>query len=195
MPHRMPPTTTTIRGPNLSTHQPSMGTSQVSVTTKIVNATWMAVQSPVVLGIHGTDEQRPAVLQVGDHRHADDANDQLKPTAAGWTNYRSCLVSEHFNSLVLYRLCALSCHLLPNCRKSGLDLGGSGSAGTHDRGQDWYTVFRTTDTKYLLAVQCKEIDRQKRSNRFALRKTYLRFGKSDGNKGSGLEPIPSISAH
>src|SRR5262245_16697381 len=35
----MPPIMTTIRGPNLSTNQPSTGTSQVSVATKIVNAT------------------------------------------------------------------------------------------------------------------------------------------------------------
>ena len=40
--HRKPPTTTTIRGPYLSTNQPSIGTSQVSVTTKMVNATWIA---------------------------------------------------------------------------------------------------------------------------------------------------------
>src|ERR1700690_3236892 len=35
----MPPKVTTIRGPNLSTNQPSIGTSHVSVATKIVNAT------------------------------------------------------------------------------------------------------------------------------------------------------------
>src|SRR6185295_16770508 len=38
----MPPIITTMRGPNLSTNQPSTGTSQVSVATKIVNATWIA---------------------------------------------------------------------------------------------------------------------------------------------------------
>src|SRR5579872_2455873 len=41
-PARMPPTRTTGRGPNLSIAQPSIGTSQVSQSTKIENATWMA---------------------------------------------------------------------------------------------------------------------------------------------------------
>ena len=35
---------------------------------------------PVVFVFDRTDEQRPAVLQVGDHHHADDAEDQLPPT-------------------------------------------------------------------------------------------------------------------
>ena len=39
--HKMPPMNTTIRGPNLSTNQPSTGTSQVSNSTKMVKATWM----------------------------------------------------------------------------------------------------------------------------------------------------------
>jgi hypothetical protein len=34
---------------------------------------------PTVLGADRPDEQRPAVLQVGDHHHADDADDQLRP--------------------------------------------------------------------------------------------------------------------
>src|SRR5215212_1218004 len=34
-----------MRGPYLSTNQPSIGTSQVSVTTKIVKATWIAARS------------------------------------------------------------------------------------------------------------------------------------------------------
>src|SRR6516162_3020093 len=42
MPTRMPPTNTTIFGPKRSTSQPSTGTSQVSVSTKIVKATWIA---------------------------------------------------------------------------------------------------------------------------------------------------------
>src|SRR5665213_3887343 len=41
-PARMPPTSTTGRGPNLSISQPSTGTSHVSQSTKIVNATWIA---------------------------------------------------------------------------------------------------------------------------------------------------------
>ncbi len=41
----MPPNSTTMRGPYLSTNQPSTGTSQVSVTMKIENATWIAARS------------------------------------------------------------------------------------------------------------------------------------------------------
>src|SRR5438477_10328630 len=39
-----PPNITTMRGPNRSTNQPSIGTSHVSVATKIVNAIWMLVR-------------------------------------------------------------------------------------------------------------------------------------------------------
>ena len=35
---------TTIFGPNRSTNQPSTGTSQVSVSTKMLNATWIAAR-------------------------------------------------------------------------------------------------------------------------------------------------------
>ena len=45
MAHRRPPKSATTRGPYLSTNQPSTGTSHVSVTMKIVNATWMAARS------------------------------------------------------------------------------------------------------------------------------------------------------
>src|ERR1700678_3993113 len=41
-PARMPPTSTTGRGPNLSISQPSTGTSHVSQSTKIENATCIA---------------------------------------------------------------------------------------------------------------------------------------------------------
>src|SRR6266699_7332620 len=44
MPTRMPPTRTTIFGPKRSTSQPSTGTSHVSVSTKIVKATWIAAR-------------------------------------------------------------------------------------------------------------------------------------------------------
>src|SRR5215831_15135502 len=43
-PTRMPPTKTTIFGPKRSTSQPSIGTSQVSVNTKIVKAIWIAAR-------------------------------------------------------------------------------------------------------------------------------------------------------
>ena len=38
----MPPAMTTTRGPYLSTNQPSMGMSHVSVRTKRLKATWIA---------------------------------------------------------------------------------------------------------------------------------------------------------
>src|SRR5438445_8261058 len=44
MPTRMPPIMTTIFGPKRSTNQPSTGTSQVSVNTKMLNATWIAAR-------------------------------------------------------------------------------------------------------------------------------------------------------
>ena len=44
MPTRMPPISTTIFGPKRSTNQPSIGTSQVSVITKMLNATWIAAR-------------------------------------------------------------------------------------------------------------------------------------------------------
>src|SRR5438105_3363891 len=44
MPTRMPPNSTTGLGPKRSTSQPSIGTSQVSVMTKMLKATWMAAR-------------------------------------------------------------------------------------------------------------------------------------------------------
>src|SRR5207253_4045449 len=44
MPTRIPPTNTTIFRPKRSTSQPSTGTSHVSVSTKIVKATWIAAR-------------------------------------------------------------------------------------------------------------------------------------------------------
>ena len=38
--------------------------------------------APVEFRVDGIDEQRPAVLQVRDARHADDADDQLHPGIA-----------------------------------------------------------------------------------------------------------------
>src|SRR5580765_5360593 len=40
-PTRIPPATAIGAGPSLSTRYPSMGTSQVSASTKMVNATWI----------------------------------------------------------------------------------------------------------------------------------------------------------
>src|ERR1051325_2908889 len=55
-----PPTSTTMRGPNLSTNQPSTGTSHVSVTTKIVNATWMPARlQPYFWAIGSTNSVQP----------------------------------------------------------------------------------------------------------------------------------------
>ena len=49
--------------------------------------------APVVFLIDRIDEQRPAVLQVGDHHHADDAEDQLTP-ARRFRRHRWTLAAE-----------------------------------------------------------------------------------------------------
>src|SRR5436309_1037868 len=60
MPTSTPPTTTTILGPKRSTNQPSTGTSQVSVNTKMVKATWMAARSqPYFCPIGPTNSVQP----------------------------------------------------------------------------------------------------------------------------------------
>jgi hypothetical protein len=47
--------------------------------TKIEKATWIARARPAVAVMDRLHEQRPAVLQVGDHHHAGDAHPQLQP--------------------------------------------------------------------------------------------------------------------
>ena len=50
----------TIRGPNLSTNQPSIGTSQVSKSTNSVNAIWIAPRSqPNFFWMSGTKNVQP----------------------------------------------------------------------------------------------------------------------------------------
>ena len=71
-----------MRGPYLSTNQPSMGTSQVSVRMKMEKATWMAGAFPAVALLHGVDEEGPPVLQVSDHAHADHPEQELEPPVA-----------------------------------------------------------------------------------------------------------------
>ena len=57
--------------------------------------------APVVLLIDRVDEQRPSILQVGDHHHADDAEDQLRARASCPTpsaheyRYRRCSHASH----------------------------------------------------------------------------------------------------
>src|SRR5437588_8530442 len=68
-----------MRGPNLSIrlafdrHQPGLGEHEDRERDLDRRA------SPMVFLIDRPDEQRPAVLQVGDHHHADDAEDELTP--------------------------------------------------------------------------------------------------------------------
>src|SRR6266478_6758480 len=60
IPHRTPPTKITIRGPYLSTNQPSIGTSHVSNSTNSVNATWIAARSqPNFFWMSGTKNVQP----------------------------------------------------------------------------------------------------------------------------------------
>ena len=48
---------------------------------------------PVVLFVDRVDEQRPAVLEVGDHHHADDAEQQLQPPIPALDRWRRRLAS------------------------------------------------------------------------------------------------------
>src|SRR6266404_5605680 len=60
IPHRTPPTKITIRGPNLSTNQPSIGTSHVSNSTNSVNAIWIDARSqPNFFWMSGTKNVQP----------------------------------------------------------------------------------------------------------------------------------------
>ncbi len=60
MPQRTPPTKITIRGPYLSTNQPSIGTSHVSNRTNSVKATWIAARSqPNFFWMSGTKNVQP----------------------------------------------------------------------------------------------------------------------------------------
>src|SRR6266550_6677715 len=60
IPHRTPPTKITIRGPYLSTNQPSIGTSHVSNRTNNVKATWIEARSqPNFFWISGTKNVQP----------------------------------------------------------------------------------------------------------------------------------------
>src|SRR5438105_14717306 len=60
IPHRTPPTKMTIRGPYLSTNQPSIGTSHVSNRTKSVKATWIDARSqPNFFWMSGTRTVQP----------------------------------------------------------------------------------------------------------------------------------------
>ena len=93
-PTMMPPNATISRGPFLgpsrSTIQPSIGVSQVSRAMKMLNAIWMsAIAQPCAL-LHRVDEQGPAVLQVGDQDHADDADHQLQPSVASRCRRARC---------------------------------------------------------------------------------------------------------
>ena len=60
MPTSTPPITTTILGPKRSTNQPSIGTSQVSVSTKMVKATWIEARpQPYFWSIGCTNSVQP----------------------------------------------------------------------------------------------------------------------------------------
>src|SRR5437762_13452094 len=60
IPHRTPPTKITMRGPYLSTNQPSIGTSHVSNSTNSVKATWIAERSqPNFFWMSGTKKVQP----------------------------------------------------------------------------------------------------------------------------------------
>ena len=64
------------------------GSSQVSARTKMVKATWIAGRPQPWAACDRQDEQGPAILQVGDHHHADDAETELSPALARGRNGR-----------------------------------------------------------------------------------------------------------
>ena len=57
--------------------KPSTGVSQVSIATKMLKASWICIGSPAMGLLYRADEERPAVLQIGDERHAQDADGEL----------------------------------------------------------------------------------------------------------------------
>ncbi|MFK4487820.1 hypothetical protein ABIA45_002898 [Bradyrhizobium sp. USDA 336] len=63
--------------PGLDRHQPGLGDDEIGEGELDRGA------PPVVGGIDRIDEQRPAILQIGDHRHADDAHAELEPAETG----------------------------------------------------------------------------------------------------------------
>jgi hypothetical protein len=65
----------TIDEPALDRHQPSLGGDEDAEGDLDGRGT------PVIFLIDRIDEQRPAILQVGDHHHADDAADELSPAS------------------------------------------------------------------------------------------------------------------
>src|SRR5229473_1041082 len=78
MPQRIPPARTTSRGPKRSTrypegHQPGFERDEYG------KRHLDRSSSPMELGVDRIYEQRPAVLQIRDHGHADDADRQLHP--------------------------------------------------------------------------------------------------------------------
>src|SRR5829696_1654339 len=81
MPQSSPPNRVTMRGPYLSTNQPSIGTSHVSVTTKIVKATWIAARSHPCRSCIGLTKKVQPYCRLASHAHADHAEQQLQPTA------------------------------------------------------------------------------------------------------------------
>ena len=62
--------------PALDRHQPGLGQDEDAERHLDRGA------APLIFGIDRQDEQRPAILQVGDHHHAGDAERQLHPSEA-----------------------------------------------------------------------------------------------------------------
>ena len=82
---------------------PAAGVSQVSVAMKMAERPLDFGQAPATGHVHGVDEKGPGVLQVGDQRHADHAQPELKPAPAGvapWRHFRhGHLWAVHFQAL------------------------------------------------------------------------------------------------
>src|SRR5205814_1397564 len=89
MPTRMPPIITPIFGPTRSTNQPSTGTSQVSVSTKMLKATWIAARPQWYLASIGkTNSVQPycrlaiITMQTMPKASCSQRNDEGRPAAA-----------------------------------------------------------------------------------------------------------------
>ena len=74
--------------------------------------------APVVLLVDRVDEQRPAVLQVGDHHHADDADHELQPTGGRRLNrtaVRHRNLPDCFDWCLILRPCKSATVRSPGC--------------------------------------------------------------------------------
>src|SRR5436309_4546026 len=115
MPRRMPPIITTIFGPKRSTNHPSTGTSQVSVNTKMLKATWIAARPQWYLASIGkTNSVQPycrlviITMQTMPKASCSQRNGEGRATAARASIVMSLPLPAFLVKVVRDRLCRLS---------------------------------------------------------------------------------------